>query len=137
MPRPRVLILRAPGTNCDLETAFAFEKAGAETSSLHINRLLENPRQFEEFQILCLPGGFSYGDDLSAGRILGSQLRGHLAGQLPEFKEAGKLVLGICNGFQILIQTGILLDRDPVAGGDGESASGPVATLTFNDSGKF
>ena len=64
---PKVLILRAPGTNCDAETAFAFERAGAATERLHINRLLENPRQFADFQILCLPGGFSYGDDIAAG----------------------------------------------------------------------
>jgi phosphoribosylformylglycinamidine synthase len=131
MPRPRVLILRAPGTNCDRETAFAFEQAGAETTSLHINRLVESPKLFGEFQILCLPGGFSYGDDLAAGRILGVQLRCHLAEHLRAFKDAGKLVLGICNGFQILIQTGLLFDDAE------EASSGPAATLTFNDSGKF
>lgn len=129
MSQPRVLILRAPGTNCDVETAFAFEQAGAATQSLHINRLLERPAALREFQILCLPGGFSYGDDLGAGRILSSQIRTHLADGLREFKDQGKLVLGICNGFQILIKTGILLD------GDGEGR--PTATLTNNASGKF
>lgn len=133
MPRPRVLILRAPGTNCDQETAFAFKKAGAETTALHINRLVENPRLFSEFQILCLPGGFSYGDDLAAGRILGVQLRVHLAEHLRAFKDAGKLVLGICNGFQILIQTGLLFDEDS----SGNGANELPATLTFNDSGRF
>ena len=76
---PHVLILRAPGTNCDLETAFAFERAGAKTERLHVNRVLENPGLFERFQILCLPGGFSYGDDVAAGRILGNQIQHHLA----------------------------------------------------------
>ncbi len=127
---PKVLILRAPGTNCDLETAYAFERAGATTERLHINRLLENPRQFADFQILCLPGGFSYGDDIAAGRILGSQIQSHLGDQLQEFKAAGKLILGICNGFQILARTGnVLIDIDP--------KTGPEATLTLNRSGKF
>ena len=127
---PRVLILRAPGTNCDGEAAFAFERAGGEAVLLHINRLLENPRLFADFQILCLPGGFSYGDDLAAGRILGSQIRIHLAEELQQFKADGKLILGICNGFQILVKSGsLLLDED--------AQSGPTATLTWNQSGKF
>ena len=79
MPSPHVLILRAPGTNCDKESAFAFQKAGAKTETLHVNRLLEKPRLFERFQILCIPGGFSYGDDVAAGRILANQIQHHLA----------------------------------------------------------
>jgi phosphoribosylformylglycinamidine synthase len=125
----RVLILRAPGTNCDQETAYAFEVAGAKTQSIHVNRLLENPRLADEFQILCLPGGFSYGDDIAAGRILGNQIRHHLADAMQSFKAAGKLILGICNGFQILIKSGLLLEDDP--------AQGPAATLAWNASGKF
>jgi phosphoribosylformylglycinamidine synthase I len=125
----RVLILRAPGTNCDQETAYAFEVAGATTQSVHVNRLLESPRLADEFQILCLPGGFSYGDDIAAGRILGNQIRHHLADAMQSFKAAGKLILGICNGFQILIKSGLLLEDDP--------AHGPAATLAWNASGKF
>ena len=128
MPTPRVLILRAPGTNCDQETAFAFQQCGAEAELLHVNRVLESPAQLDNFQILCLPGGFSYGDDIAAGRILGNQFRHHLAESIGAFKEAGKLVLGICNGFQILLKAGMLLDETP---------AGPDATLTWNDSGKF
>ncbi len=126
---PSVLILRAPGTNCDQETAYAFEVAGARTQSVHVNRLLENPRLADEFQILCLPGGFSYGDDIAAGRILGNQIRHHLADAMHAFKAAGKLILGICNGFQILLKSGLLLEDDP--------ALGPAATLAWNASGKF
>ena len=129
MSQPNVLILRAPGTNCDLETAFAFEKAGGKTELLHINRLLENPKLFDRFQILCLPGGFSYGDDVAAGRILGNQIQHHLAEQISRFRADGKLILGICNGFQVLMKTGVLLDPD--------AEKGPAATLTYNDSGKF
>ena len=79
MSQPRTLVLRAPGTNCDLETAYAFERAGARCDRRHVNELLEYPRLCSEYQILCLPGGFSYGDDIAAGRILGNQLRHHLA----------------------------------------------------------
>jgi phosphoribosylformylglycinamidine synthase subunit PurQ / glutaminase len=125
---PRVLILRAPGTNCDEETAHAFALAGGAPERWHVNRLLENPRQAADFQILCLPGGFSYGDDIAAGRILGNQIRHHLADVLAEIRDAGKLILGICNGFQILLKTELLLAND---------AKGPVATLAANDSGKF
>lgn len=129
MAQPRVLILRAPGTNCDGETAFAFERAGGRAERLHVNRLLESPGVLADFQILCLPGGFSYGDDIAAGRILGNQIRHHLHGWLQEFKDAGKLILGICNGFQILIKSGVLL---PLAA----DFSAP-ATLTWNERGRF
>jgi phosphoribosylformylglycinamidine synthase subunit PurQ / glutaminase len=129
MPQPNVIILRAPGTNCDMETAFAFEQARAKTETLHINRLLENPSLFQRFQILCIPGGFSYGDDIAAGRILGNQIQHHLDEALAEFKEAGKLMLGICNGFQILMKSPVLLPPDP--------QTGPRATLTLNDSGRY
>ncbi len=132
--RPNVLILRAPGTNCDRETAFAFETAGATTEAIHINRLLESPRALDRFQILCIPGGFSFGDDVAAGQILAVQMRHHLAGFLSEFKAAGKLILGICNGFQVIIKSGILLDDEPSPSSE---IPGPPATLTYNDSGKY
>jgi phosphoribosylformylglycinamidine synthase len=134
MPRPNVLILRAPGTNCDKETAFAFETAGASTETLHVNRLLESPALLDRFQVLCIPGGFSFGDDVAAGQILAVQMRHHLAGRLAEFKAAGKLILGICNGFQVIIKSGILLDDEPRPTG---ACPGPPATLTYNDSGKY
>jgi phosphoribosylformylglycinamidine synthase len=102
--------------------------AGGAPERVHVNRLLENPRLVDDFEILCLPGGFSYGDDLAAGRILASQLRHYLADQVRAFCDADKLVLGICNGFQVLIQTGILLPGDDGA---------PRATLTDNDCGRF
>ena len=129
MPTPRILVLRAPGTNCDRETAFAFEKAGGRADLIHINRLLENPKLPDDYQVLCLPGGFSYGDDIAAGRILANQIRHHLQETLQAFKAAEKLILGICNGFQILIKSGVLLPDDP--------AAGPPATLTWNNSGKY
>ena len=128
MSAPRILILRAPGTNCDGETAFAFERAGAQPTSCHINQLLESPNRTKDFQILCIPGGFSYGDDIAAGRIMASQIRHHLRDALHQFKADGKLILGICNGFQVLIKAGVLL-----VDGDG----GEPATLTWNQTGRF
>ncbi len=129
MPTPNVLILRAPGTNCDAESAFAFQQAGAKTEALHINRLLERPSLFRQFQILCIPGGFSYGDDLGSGRILGNQMLHHLVDEMLQFKADGKLMLGICNGFQVLMKSPVLLDND--------QEKGPAATLTINDCGRY
>ena len=128
MTSPRVLILRAPGTNCDEETAHAFALAGGAPERWHVNRLLEQPQLLADFQILCIPGGFSYGDDIAAGRILGNQIRHHLSDTLQAFRDAGKLILGICNGFQVLLKTELLVPFD---------AAGPLATLAANDSGQF
>ena len=129
MSKPNVLILRAPGTNCDAETAFAFERVGAATETLHVNRLLERPKLFQQFQVLCIPGGFSYGDDIGAGKILGNQMQHHLADEMLRFRDDGRLILGICNGFQVLMKSPVLLDKD-------DSAT-PPATLTWNESGQY
>ena len=128
MAQPRVLILRAPGTNCDEETAHAFALAGGAAKRWHVNRALEEPRRVLDFQVLCIPGGFSYGDDIAAGRIFGNQLEHHLAETLSTFRDAGKLILGVCNGFQVLLKTNLLATADE---------RGPTATLTLNDSGRF
>ena len=125
---PRVLILRAPGINCDHETQFAFQQAGGIAQSLYVEQLLTRPQSLEDYQVLCFPGGFCYGDDLGAGRILANKIKVRLTEALCEFRDAGKLILGICNGFQALLQTGLLL---------AEGVAGPSATLTFNQSGHF
>lgn len=124
--KPKALIVRAPGTNCDEETKYAFELAGADAEVFHINRLLENPELGKQFQILCIPGGFSYGDDIAAGRIFANQFRLYLKDLIHDFKMNNKLVLGICNGFQVLIKSGALFESD-----DQE------ATLTWNESGMY
>lgn len=129
MATPRICVLRAPGTNCDLETAHAFEMAGGTAERVHLFRLLEVPAKLAEFQILCIPGGFSYGDDIGAGVVLGSQLRGHLGESVGQFLQSDKLVLGICNGFQTLLKSGIL------PGGNIRATS--PATLTWNENGKY
>ena len=128
MAKPKTLILRAPGTNCDVETAYAFQRAGGDAESLHLNRLLESPQIAANYQILCVPGGFSYGDDVAAGRIFANQIRHHLAEVMLEFRAAGKLLLGICNGFQVLIKSGLL---------DTDDDNGPTASLSWNDSGRY
>lgn len=128
--KPRVLILRSAGTNCDEETAYAFELAGAQPSRVHINRLLENPGMLGEYQILAIPGGFSYGDDIAAGKILANQITRHLREDLHRFVEAGKPMIGICNGFQVLVKTDLL--PGPLGG-----ATGQTATLAGNARGRF
>ena len=127
MARPRVIVLRAPGSNCDEETAFAWEKAGAVAETWHVGRILESPEALDQFQVLTIPGGFSYGDDLGAGRIFATRLGIVLDDALRRLHDRGGLVLGICNGFQVLVRAGLL------PGGAKRSA----ATLTFNDSGHF
>jgi phosphoribosylformylglycinamidine synthase len=113
MSSVRALILRAPGANCDLETAYAFEQAGAVAERVHIHRLKASPRLLEQYQILAIPGGFTYGDDVAAGKILAVQLRTFLADAVLQFREAGKLILGICNGFQALLKAGLLVPPGP------------------------
>jgi len=124
----RVLILRAAGTNCDVETAHAWRLAGAETETLHVKRLIAQPTLLRSFQVLTIPGGFSYGDDIAAGTILANQLRQSTGDELHRFVEDDKLILGICNGFQVLVKTGLL--PDPKCGAR-------TVTLAFNACGRF
>jgi phosphoribosylformylglycinamidine synthase len=113
-----------------LETAHAFTRAGAVATTLHVNRLVENPRLLDDFALLSVPGGFSYGDDIAAGRILSDQLNRSLGDALRRFVDRGRPVIGICNGFQVLIQTDLLpgrLEKD---------AQKPCA-LTENHGGQY
>jgi phosphoribosylformylglycinamidine synthase len=126
--KPRALILRAPGANCDQETEFAFTRAGALADRIHIQRLRDNPRLLSQYQILAIPGGFTYGDDVAAGKILASQLQHFLGEQFRQFRDKERLIVGICNGFQVLLKAGLLLQPDE---------DGPLATLAHNESGKF
>ncbi|HEX3150492.1 MAG TPA: phosphoribosylformylglycinamidine synthase subunit PurQ [Gemmataceae bacterium] len=126
MATPSVLILRAPGTNCDEEAQYAFQLAGAIADRVHINRLRENPALLHRYQILMVPGGFSYGDDVGAGKILANQLTAFLGEELRKFRDKEKLILGVCNGFQAILKAGLLMPPDD---------EGPMATLTFNTHG--
>ncbi|MCS7250140.1 MAG: phosphoribosylformylglycinamidine synthase I [candidate division WOR-3 bacterium] len=118
------------GTNCDEETEYAFKKAGGEVFKLHINYLKRNKKILKEFHILSLPGGFTYGDYISAGKILANELRYYFQEEIKDFIKEGKLIIGICNGFQILCKAGLLPGFD-------DYFSFPQVTLTFNDSQKF
>jgi phosphoribosylformylglycinamidine synthase len=106
--KAKALVLRTAGTNCDRETCIALERAGATVALEHVQRLIETPSLFEDCALLVVPGGFSYGDDVAAGRILGYELRQHLAAPVREFVDSGGFVLGVCNGFQVLVDTGLL-----------------------------
>jgi phosphoribosylformylglycinamidine synthase subunit PurQ / glutaminase len=128
--RPKTLILRTAGINCDTETAYAFELAGATSELIHINQLVQNPAIVADYQILAIPGGFSYGDDIAAGRIFANQIRHHLAEAFSRFIEDGKPIIGICNGFQVLVKTDLLPGN--IAGKTGQSC-----TLTRNDCGRL
>jgi len=128
MKRPKVCILRTAGTNCDKETAFAFMKAGGDPEFVHVNKFLSAEVKLDAFGILAFPGGFSYGDDLGAGRILANELRFKLIDSLKVFIRQGKLIIGICNGFQVLVKSGLL---------PGNANLKQEASLIINDSGKF
>ncbi len=131
---PRILVLRAPGTNCDRETAYAFEAAGAETHALHVNALLSRPKLLSNAHGLVIPGGFSYGDDLGAGTVLGTTLRVRLRDAIRKLVDRGGIVLGICNGFQVLVKTGLLpgLDGDALAAGETPHRTASLASNVQN-----
>ncbi len=130
MTTPSVLVLRAAGTNCERETAFAFEHFGARTTSLHVNALLERPDALHRHHVFALPGGFAYGDDVGAGAVLACELGTRLAQPLRAFLDAGGLILGICNGFQALVRLGLLPGLDDVLGRQ-------EVSLADNDSRKY
>lgn len=123
------LILTGFGINCDRETALAFELAGARADRVHLNDIAEDTAILDNYQILAIPGGFSFGDDVASGRILANRLRYRLGGPLKEFLAAGKLAIGICNGFQVMVKMGML----PLF--DGEFTQ--EVTLTHNDAARF
>ncbi len=133
MPKkPCVIVLRSAGTNCNSETAFAFEQCGAAVEEVHLEQLFRGDRSLADYHIMALPGGFSYGDDIASGRIFANELRLRLGEEVRRFIEDKKLVIGICNGFQILVKAGILPGPfAPLAAGQ------QTTTLTNNDSGKF
>jgi phosphoribosylformylglycinamidine synthase len=127
--KPQALIITGFGINCDRETAWAFEAAGANADRVHLNDLIADPSLFDQYQIMAVPGGFSFGDDIASGRILANRLRYKLGDALHAFVDNGNLVIGICNGFQVLVKMGIL----PLF--DGEFRQD--VTLTHNDSARF
>ena len=124
------LVLRTAGTNCDAETVHALKTCGAKVDLLHLSELLADPDRLSSYSILAIPGGFSYGDDIAAGRILANELKLKLGPALRKFVADGRIVVGICNGFQVLTKAGLLPGADL-------SSFSQTATLTQNDSGRF
>ncbi len=130
MAKPTTLVLTGYGINCDNETQFAFEKAGGKAERVHINDLIEGLKKLDDYQILAFPGGFSYGDDIAAGRVLANKFIANLREPLKRFLENDKLVIGICNGFQVMVKLGLLTADEATLGAQ-------TLTLTYNDSGRF
>ncbi|MDY6972680.1 MAG: phosphoribosylformylglycinamidine synthase subunit PurQ [Thermodesulfobacteriota bacterium] len=133
---PRALVLTGYGLNCDYETDFSLELAGAEPHLVHINELLKDEKtaaaatSLEDYHILVFGGGFSWADDHGAGVLMASKLRHHLGEQIDSFIRDGKLIIGICNGFQTLVNLGLLP-------GFGFQYLERRVALTYNDSGNF
>ena len=125
----KTIVLRAPGTNCDAETVFAFEQAGSAVDLVHVNQVIRHERRLTDYQILVIPGGFTYGDDIAAGKVLANEIKLKLGEDIRRFFEVGGLVLGICNGFQVLVKAGFLPEP--------QNGRQPRITLAANDSGKF
>ena len=120
MKKPKVIILSGYGLNCEEETKFAFETAGATADIVHINDLISKPKMLSEYQILAFPGGFSYGDDTGSGKAYANKFKNHLAKELTKFLSRDTLTMGICNGFQIMTNLGIL-----------------PGALTYNKNGRY
>jgi phosphoribosylformylglycinamidine synthase len=127
--KARALVLTGFGINCDYETEFAFVQSGAAAKRVHINDVIENPDLLTGYNILVVPGGFSFGDDIASGKVFANKIKYNLREEVLEFVNGEKLVIGICNGFQAMVKMGLLpfLERKLVQ----------QTTLTFNDSGRF
>ena len=118
--KPRVIVMSGYGLNCEEETRFAFDSAGGAADIVHLNDLIANPKMLSEYQILAFPGGFSYGDDTGSGKAYANKFKNHLREELKEFLKRDTLTIGICNGFQIITNLGIV-----------------PGALTFNSGGKY
>ena len=112
MGGPRVMVLRAAGINCDDDTQHAWQLAGARCDVVHLNNVIDQPRLLEDYDVLTVPGGFSFGDDVSAGRIFANRMIHNLSEALKAFIDRQGLILGICNGFQVLVEAGLLTTND-------------------------
>jgi phosphoribosylformylglycinamidine synthase len=120
MIKPKVIILSGYGLNCEEETALAFELAGAKVEIVHLNDLIAKKKKLSSYQIMAVPGGFAYGDDTGSGKAYANKMRNHLSADIKKFVESEKLVIGICNGFQVISQLGLV-----------------PGALTFNSGGRY
>ena len=128
--KPKALVLTGYGINCDYETQHAFNLVGADAKRVHINDIIDKIENLETYQIIAFPGGFSFGDDISSGKVLANKLKFNIFDDLQKFIGDGKVIIGICNGFQSMVKLGILPAFE-------RNYKKQVTTLTFNDSGRF
>ncbi|NCN65151.1 MAG: phosphoribosylformylglycinamidine synthase I [Candidatus Altiarchaeum hamiconexum] len=133
MKKVKTIVLSGYGINCENETAYCLKKGNSDVEIVHINDLLSNTKDLMKYQILVFPGGFSFGDDIASGRVLANKLK-FKTDEIYKFIEGGNLVLGICNGFQVLVKSGIL---PGISDSEHAAHKAQQAALTFNDSGKF
>ncbi len=124
---PKACVLTGYGINCDGETEHALRSAGFETRRVHVQELVTKREKLDEHDLLALPGGFSFGDDLGSGKVLGNKMKFRLKNEVNKFVERGGLIIGICNGFQALVKMGLLPEPDWKQ----------RTTLTFNESSRF
>ncbi|MCP4647215.1 MAG: phosphoribosylformylglycinamidine synthase I [bacterium] len=125
--KTNALVLNGYGINCPVETAYAITAVGGNAEIKHTSEILETPAILDDYNFLVIPGGFSFGDDIGSGKVLSNRLRYKAGGKLLDFISQGKLVLGICNGFQVLVKMGLLPEPD----------FEQKVTITYNESGKF
>lgn len=128
--KPKAAVLLAAGINRDMDAKRALDLGGAETERVHINDLADGRKRLVDYEILMIPGGFSFGDDIASGRVLANKLKYKLFDDLRRFIDDGKLIIGVCNGFQVMVKLGLL----PAMESDYRTQR---VTLTYNDSGKF
>lgn len=132
--QPRALVIRTAGTNCDAELVRALQIAGAHVELTHVHQLIASPAMLDACSIIGFPGGFSYGDDVASGRVLAAKLREQLWPALREARDRGALMIGVCNGFQVLTQLGLLPGWTEQSQ---ESPPRPVTALVDNEQGRF
>ena len=123
----RALVLLGDGINCERETALALTHSGADARVIHINDLLAEPKLMRNYDLLAIPGGFSFGDELGSGKLLSLKIKKGLMSEFEYFVKERKPIIGICNGFQVLVKLGLLR----------ESKSGERLSLMANESGSF
>jgi phosphoribosylformylglycinamidine synthase subunit PurQ / glutaminase len=133
--KPKALVLQAHGSNRDFDVIEALTLAGADATGMPLNELRSNKMLLSKFQLLVIPGGFSYADALGAGKLLALDLASYFADEISAFVDSGKPVIGICNGFQALMKSGILPGES--GSPSGRYVGGGAATLTFNSQGHF
>jgi phosphoribosylformylglycinamidine synthase len=134
---PTAAVIRTAGTNCDAELMRAFSLAGAEPTLVHLDRLVADPDRLDEFDVIGFPGGFSYGDDIASGRIFAMRVRERLYPALRRAIERGTPMIGVCNGFQVLVQVGVLPGPSPGEPWPADAPPAQTVALTDNAQARF